>query len=405
MHNSHTHMNAPYNNNTQLHYSHQLQQPSHTPSQEQNAFAKGITMPTVPQKSNIFEMDSQKQWEINALEKLATHPQTRAIRAPIPMKCPDCDMQGVSIHYTPTEYVFENLRWSTQQLHFVKTHGHDLPFNIRTYIPNALKRAEEYMQIMNTPKSCPHCNSQIDMSLQNQREIICYRCGMTFNSNVFMTSHGLPEKTQHSSAYNQPTTHPPQNPHFIHNTHDIASKSHDDTSEGFMFDRPSATHAPYYVNNEGEGYNEWESTGHSAFDTKPIHNSSTQEHISRKTKKYVSVLAEIEQSPYCMRYISNSNINCHICASKGVSMQVPVGTFTYSGITWGAHTLHNIMFHGESVPNDMKIVAKLYDRNKKMQQQEHVDPSHNLQDRGDVNVHNNGKPKNTFNPFGTVYDG
>lgn len=349
---SYTQTHAPHQNT-------QIQSTHHLSTQEHHVFPKGIAMPSVPQKSKVFELDSKKQWEIHALEKIATHPQTRANRAQIPMRCPDCHMQGIDIFYTPTEYTFDNLRWSTQQIHFVKTHGHDLPYNIRKSIPDALTRADEYMRDLNKPKTCPQCNSQIDMSMQNPRELMCFRCGMSFLPNVFTT-----QRNSHTIMQNS-TTHPPQNPQFALNTHDNTSKSHDDTSEGFMYDRPSFVHASHLDSNESVGYNEWEYRNHSAFGTGPVHDVSSPEHISRKTNRYVTVLAEIEQSPSCMRHVSNSNIDCHICASKGVSIKVPVGTMSYSGITWGAHTLHNIVFHGESVPDDMKTIAKMYVKNKK----------------------------------------
>jgi len=339
--------------------------PGQEAGHRQTPFAPGIATDPTPEKPlQPLAADPQKLWEINALKALATHPHTFASRASMGMACPDCDAQGVTLNYLPTEYRHGALRWSSQQLHFVEAHGHDLPIHIRQALPGVMHEAMESSRASKEPRLCPQCGKAIDMSMQGPRELMCFACGL-----AFPPSAGRRPTRQDERA------HPPANPHMMAAGSAAQVQSPGDLAgaEGFAPDSSTMAHVARHGTHLPE--------------------------TSRHRQRYIDLLAEMEQARGVRRALASTGVDCPKCRAAGYAIKIPIGTMSYLGVTWGAHLLHDIAVHGHPIPDDVKMALKTYRRHTHTKPVH--DPSRYLSDRGEGRVAG-GTPFTHFEPETTA---
>jgi len=331
-------------------------------------FAPGVTMPPVPEKPSPMAADPGKLWEINALKALGTHPHTYATRGSTAMACPDCDAQGVTLNYVPTEFSHGPLKWSSQLLHFVEAHGHDLPLQLRQMLPQVLDNAKRVAQEGPEPKACPMCGAALDMSLQGPRELMCFKCGNTFPPHAAKALAASKDASKGTAAMPPPDAimHPPSNPHFAGYPSTHPGQFQPDPAIGYAPDPESLTHAG---------------------------------HPSKHRQRYIDLLAEMEQGQGVRKTLARTGVDCPQCLAVGYSIKIPVGTMSYRGVTWGAHLLHNLAVHGHPLPDDVKLALKAYKRETRALPVH--DPSRHLPDRGDGRVAG-GNPFTHFQPQTTA---
>lgn len=356
-------------------------------------FAPGVSMPAVPEKPSPMATDPQKLWEINALKALASHPHTYATRASLAMACPDCDAQGVTLNYMPTDYRHGPLHWSSQLLHFAEAHGHDFPIQLRQMLPQVFQAALQEAKGPKKPKGCPLCGAPIDMNLQGPRELMCFKCGASFPptaakdlSSSLSGTPGTPG-TPGTHHRHDGISHPPPNPHL---------GGYPSGPSGPPGPPPSMAHGslPDPSIDPSIGFApEPEVMGRVA------QAGGDMVRPSKHRQGYIDLLAEMEQTQGVRKAVAKTGIDCPLCQTSGYAIKIPVGTVSYRGVTWGAHLLHNLAVHGHPLPDDVKLALKAYKR--ETRRAPIHDPSRHLADRGDFRP-TGGDPFTHFQPQTTA---
>lgn len=246
------------------------------------------------------------------------------------MDCPHCKDGGSKIYFTPTNYQAGALRWSSADIHASEAHGVPLPPQVMAELPGAIGRARaaDAGTAAAFPTLCMFCRHPFDMSMQGNKEYMCYRCGRlqsahdcdTFNARV-RAGQSTAAVAQHAQPEVVPE--PPRMP---------------------------AKEPTYF---------------------KPGQKAATVREL------YLRTLEALQHHPH----VRTSVASAVACPAPGCGKPVSVGTYRLFSVSWAADTLHNALFHGKRLPPDVLHAVKTFLRTS-MKGSTNVVRSHDLYRRG-----------------------
>ncbi len=235
---------------------------------------------------------------IEGLKYLANHPYTQSGRASMPMKCSDCEMNGVRPEaIPPNQYQHGDLRWSSDLIHQVEVHGHHLPEDVLAKLPWIIENARKAEALPPVEfYVCPQCSSRIAANSQSPPSFLCHKCG-------FMLSGRMPKAIRRG---------------------DLPLKSSEDAS-------PSSSLRALY----------------------------SQRAPAEQT--LFALLEEIQGSPSCQSFVAKAPIDCARCKEDyRKAIPIYIGSYYFGGVSWSSQLLHDVLLHGKSLPSDLVYAIKAY---------------------------------------------